>query len=263
MHPELNIFWLIINSYKFFFISGYLIVILLSFIFLVKKWFDKNKIAFVLIFSSILSFAWARLFHYFLYIDIYKKNPELLFNLNMQWQAVIWGLLAWFLWIYITSKICKINHWQVLDIMSPFMWIWLIIWRIWCLLAWCCFGKETELPIWITFPLLSPVHKYQLSNDPWLIFNSLPVHPTQIYEMITWLIIFVVGIYLLKKNNTDWVVILSISIIYLSFRLIDNYFRAPALVYSVPNLFYPGLYLSLILICGVFLYLQVNSKYED
>ncbi|MBP8016821.1 prolipoprotein diacylglyceryl transferase [Candidatus Gracilibacteria bacterium] len=237
-------------------------VIILSFFFLAKKGFDKNKLIILAIFSSFLAIIGARLFHYFLHKDSYAKNPDLLFNLDFQGQAVIGGLIGAFLGVYIISKLLKIDYWKILDSVAPFAGIGLIIGRIGCLLAGCCFGKETDLLIGITFPLFSPVHKYQLSQNLGSIFYSHPVHPTQIYEMIAGLLIFLIGIFILKKTKKDGIAILVVILIYLVFRLIDNYFRAPALAYSVPDWFYPSFYLVLIGIIGFGLLKKLKSRKE-
>jgi phosphatidylglycerol---prolipoprotein diacylglyceryl transferase len=260
MLPEINFFWFVINSYRLCFISWWLIVVWLSFFFLIKKWFFKKKLLILFLASSVLAIIWARLFHFFLHREIYIENSNLLFNLNLQWQAVIWWLFWAYLWVYLVSKFFKFNYWQILDICSPFIWLWIVIWRIGCLLAGCCFGKETNLPIWIIFPLFSPAHKYQLSSNPSQLFESHSVHPTQIYEMITGFLIFFVWIFILKKTKKDWFAILITSLIYLIFRLIDHFFRAPVQSYSIPEWFYPSFYIMLILIVWIILFKKIYVR---
>ncbi len=257
MFPEIIFFWFVINSYRLCFISSWLVVVLLSFFFLTKKWFVKKKLLILFLVSSVLAIIWARWFHFFLHKEIYLENPDLLFNLNFQWQAIIWWLIGAYLWVYLVSKFFKFNYWQILDICSPFIWLWIIVWRIWCLLAGCCFGKETNLSIWITFPLFSPAHKFQLLKNFWQFFEVHPVYPTQIYEMIAWLLIFFIWIFILKKIKKNWITILVTSLIYLIFRLIDNFFRAPAQSYSVPEWFYPSFYIILILIVWIVLFRKI------
>jgi len=56
--------------------------------------------------------------------------------------------------------------------------------RMGCLLAGCCFGKETHTGVGLVFPSDSPASEWQskhgLLGSKFL--HSLPVHPTQIYE---------------------------------------------------------------------------------
>ncbi len=258
MHPELTLFWWNIDLYRFFFFGGWLTVIFLSFFFLSKQWFARSKLVILAIITSISALIWARIFHFILYQDIYDQNPELLLNLDMQWQAVIGGLIMAYISVYLTSRFFTWNHWRLLDIIAPIMGLGLVIGRIGCLLAGCCFWRETDLPIWITFPLFSPAHKYQLSGNIGQIFSSHPVHPTQIYEMIIGFIMILVWIYLLRKPQKDGVVILSVSLIYFTFRLLDNYLRAPAMVYTVPPWFYPTLYIALIWLTAIGLWKKMR-----
>ncbi|HSN98418.1 MAG TPA: prolipoprotein diacylglyceryl transferase [Candidatus Nanopelagicales bacterium] len=56
--------------------------------------------------------------------------------------------------------------------------------RMGCLLAGCCFGLRTELPLGLSFPPGSPASEAQwkLQELATLRLPSHPVHPTQIYE---------------------------------------------------------------------------------
>ncbi|MDD2516119.1 MAG: prolipoprotein diacylglyceryl transferase [Candidatus Gracilibacteria bacterium] len=260
MLPEINIFGLIIDSYVLFFFLGGLIASFGGYFFGISRGLDKKKLFLILLLTSVFAFVGARLFNFVLHRKIYEQNPELLLNFNMQGQAIIGGIIFAYISIFLLSKLFRQDYWKIGDSLAPFVGLGLIFGRIGCLLAGCCFGKETDLSIGIKFPLFSLAHKYQLAHNPGQLFSSHPVHPTQIYEMIAGFLIFVISLIILKKSQKNGITVLVASIIYFVFRLVDNYFRAPAMTYSVPDWFYPSFYGIFILIFGILLGIKLKEK---
>jgi len=84
------------------------------------------------------------------------------------------------------------NSKRIFDIVAIVLPVGMSIQRIACLLSGCCFGIPTHLPWGIRYDQHSHVWSSQvisgqiISTDP----CSLPVHPTQVYDIIAWTIIF-------------------------------------------------------------------------
>jgi phosphatidylglycerol:prolipoprotein diacylglycerol transferase len=93
----------------------------------------------------------------------------------------------------------------------------LVFGRIGCFLAGCCFGKVCDLPWAVSFPPGSEASKQQalLSQkmggafpelEPFLPFSknldSLPVHPTQLYEALACLLIFAYLYFVMSKRRS-------------------------------------------------------------
>jgi phosphatidylglycerol:prolipoprotein diacylglycerol transferase len=76
--------------------------------------------------------------------------------------------------------------WAVADLAGWAIPFGLVLGRLGCFLAGCCFGAHTDAPIGLAFPRLSPAWQQQL--DAHLIDASaaqaLPVHATQLYEAV-------------------------------------------------------------------------------
>lgn len=104
-------------------------------------------------------------------------------------------ITAWFF-----AKRQKWPKLKLADIGAPVISLGLVFGRLGCFLAGCCFGKVTDMPWGIRFPQYSDAWKRhrELFYDQlvaqhkeigeWL---SLPVHPTQLYELFGALIIFI------------------------------------------------------------------------
>ncbi len=68
--------------------------------------------------------------------------------------------------------------------------------RLGCLLAGCCFGKPTDLPWGIVFT--DPIAQ-RLNGTP----LNVPLHPTQLLQMASGLLIFAVLLWLFRRKHAD------------------------------------------------------------
>ncbi len=87
-------------------------------------------------------------------------------------------------------EIKKIPRIESLEIFIPYIPIGGILGRLGCFCAGCCYGEITDSIFGICFPKgshawVKHVRKGLISPDQ---FFSLPVHPTQLYEIGMWII---------------------------------------------------------------------------
>jgi phosphatidylglycerol:prolipoprotein diacylglycerol transferase len=92
---------------------------------------------------------------------------------------------------------------QYADVTVPWVGFGLFLTRIGCLLAGCDYGKPTDLPWGLSFPKDSyafnrHVREHLISSDA---LDSLPVHPTQIYESLAGLAFFFILIWFFKNRR--------------------------------------------------------------
>jgi phosphatidylglycerol---prolipoprotein diacylglyceryl transferase len=88
-------------------------------------------------------------------------------------------LAAW--WLF---KRDRFPFWKAIDMGGMMVPIGLGFGRLGCVLAGCCFGKHTDVSWALVFPARSPASEWQAREgmlDSHLL-ESLPVHPTQLYE---------------------------------------------------------------------------------
>jgi phosphatidylglycerol:prolipoprotein diacylglycerol transferase len=101
--------------------------------------------------------------------------------------------------------------------------------RMGCLLAGCCFGKPTEVPWALSFPPNSPASDWQekhgLLDSRWM--ESLPVHPTQIYESAgSFAIAAVCLLYIHGRKRYDGQVFLAFIALYAALRFVLEIWRS-------------------------------------
>jgi phosphatidylglycerol:prolipoprotein diacylglycerol transferase len=90
----------------------------------------------------------------------------------------------------------RMGMWKVADLCAPWVAFGLALTRVGCFLNGCCYGKVTNVPWAVRFPIGSIV--WEAQHDAHLIGDhapALPVHPTQIYlsllDFVTFVVLYV------------------------------------------------------------------------
>jgi phosphatidylglycerol:prolipoprotein diacylglycerol transferase len=112
------------------------------------------------------------------------------------------GYLAW----------KKLPVWKIADILAPSIALGSVFGRIGCLLNGCCYGRACDLPWAIHFPLDHETH-------------GVGVHPTEIYDALLNLILYVFLAWLFRRKKFDGQIFSTYLIFYAVFRCIAEYFR--------------------------------------
>lgn len=141
----------------------------------------------------------SRLLHVVDRWSYYSQNPgEIIGGSGLSIYGAVLGA-ALGVWIY--SKIRKISFGYLTDVLAPGIILAQAIGRVGCTLNGCCYGIETSA-------FCAVVYTNPESFAP----IGIPVHPTQIYEIIYNLIVFVVLLKLRGRFKPDG----SLFLIYLS-----------------------------------------------
>ena len=109
------------------------------------------------------------------------------------------GLILAMLTSFLLARRWKWSFVKLADLAAPSISLGLAFGRLGCFLAGCCFGKVTDVPWAVRFPQYSDawkrhrdqaydalVQQHELTGE----WTSLPVHPTQLYELFGALAIF-------------------------------------------------------------------------
>jgi phosphatidylglycerol---prolipoprotein diacylglyceryl transferase len=133
------------------------------------------------------------------------------------------GFIGGFIALVLLIRWYKLPFWKVADAFAPGVALGQAIGRQGCFAAGCCWGKPTGLP-W-------GVHFTEAAHD----FTGVPIygadgsalhlHPTQLYESITMLIVFALLVWIHKKKRFDGQVLIAYAIIYGIVRFIIEFFR--------------------------------------
>ncbi|MFC2041978.1 prolipoprotein diacylglyceryl transferase [Chloroflexota bacterium] len=127
--------------------------------------------------------------------------------------AIYGAVLGAALGIWVYSRFRKFNYGYFTDMVAPGIILAQAVGRVGCVLNGCCYGIETHLPWAIIYTHQS--------------FNQIigPVHPTQIYEIIYDLIVFVVLLKLRGRFQPDGSLFLICLSLYSVWRLGIDFIR--------------------------------------
>lgn len=112
------------------------------------------------------------------------------------------GFLMATAYAYYFTRKHNIRWWRIADLAAPPILLGLFFGRLGCYLNGCCYGKETQSLFGIRFPMGSTPWRAQY--DAHVIqpgSQMIPVHPTQLYESLGCLILFVFTYYFVRPRR--------------------------------------------------------------
>lgn len=170
LHPILYEYGnLKVYSYGLMMVIGYFAALTFIYLFAPRAKMKRSDAVDLSILVFVFGIIGSRLVYVFLNFDQYSNDLSSIFEFQkggLSWHG---GLLGAAVIIIIYTGLKRYNLARVSDLMFTSSILGLGFGRIGCFLNGCCFGKPCDLPWAVTFP-----HH----NHP------IPVHPTQIYEML-------------------------------------------------------------------------------
>jgi len=182
-----------------------------------KYKYDFNRlltISYIMIFGGV---AGARLFYVLFHLEEFSGNWGAAINpfhsgeFGIQGLNLYGGILTAVVlsFLYINSR--KMSVLKTFDLFAPTIGLGLIFTRVGCFLNGCCFGVPTSLPWGIKFPV---------NSIPAYIFDSQPIHPTQLYSSLYGLILFLILHWRFKHKQFDGQVLSMLFMIEAVFRFL-------------------------------------------
>jgi phosphatidylglycerol---prolipoprotein diacylglyceryl transferase len=136
------------------------------------------------------------------------------------------GLIGGALATVIFARVKKVPLWKLADVLAPSIALGYVFGRIGCLLNGCCYGQVCSLPWAIHFPNQSYAWEHQFAlglvgpHDP-----SAPVHPTQIYDSLLNLVLYLGLAWLYRRKKFNGQVFATYLLCYAVTRSIVEMFR--------------------------------------
>jgi len=209
-----------------------------------------SDIFFVILVSALIG---ARLMYVILNFNAYKNHPLDILKVWNGGLVFFGGFLAAVPAVALYLKIKGLNIWKTADGLSPGMALGHAVGRLGCFFAGCCYGKECSLPIAVRFTRpesLTPL--------------NVGLHPTQIYEVFSNLVLFMILVWLMKKKRTDGVAFLLYIILYPLFRGVIEFFRGEFrgdLFFHIISVS-QGIGLLVSLGAGILLFMRLRSSHD-
>ena len=174
-----------------------------------KRNLNKDQVYDFLIYLIPFSILFARLFHVFVYnFSYYTSNPIQIFQIWKGGVSLFGGLFGALIAAIIYSKVKKVPLLNLADVFIIPLSFGIIFGRIGNFINQELYGKITNLPWAMKFDNVEGLR-----------------HPTQIYEALGHLIIFLVLIFIWKKSPRKGVIFYIFLILYSTFRFFMEFLR--------------------------------------
>jgi len=149
----------------------------------------------------------------------YRANPLQLLSLDFLRSGGVFygGLLGAVVTGYFLMRRYKLPWWKTADACAPGIAIGNFFGRQGCFAAGCCWGKPTSLPWGVKFTALG----HEITGVP----IDVHLHPTQLYESFSMLIVFLFLLWLHKRRRFSGQVILFYSLLYSVIRFTIEFVR--------------------------------------
>ncbi len=188
------------------------------------------------------AFVSARLFVVFRHFGYYLANPLEIFLFWKGGTASSGAYIGGIVGALIGAKWQELSLAKFLDSCAPAVAFAIILGRLGCFLNGCCYGKISSFPWALRFPGGSGPHYDHLQQG--LISAAqlaLPVHPTQLYEALFALLLFLFLMKYRKRQKWDGELAVWLFILYPAGRFLNEFLRGDdrgmILMLSVPQVF--------------------------
>jgi phosphatidylglycerol:prolipoprotein diacylglycerol transferase len=204
-----------IHTYGFLIAVGFIVSAEVIRVLSIPAKLDTERVLEASYWSLLIGLLGARILFVITQWPEFSHNPLGIFKI---WEGglVFWGgpiLVVPFLIWYVKKH--QIPLWPLLDIASPALVIGHAIGRLGCLAAGCCYGKPTGTSFGVK--LYSDIVELHM--------QGIPLHPTQLYEAGSLLVLFFGLLHLLKRKTFDGQVFLSYFMIYPVIRSVIEIYR--------------------------------------
>lgn len=180
-------------------------------------------------------------------------------------KTILGGIIGLYAGLLLAKSFLNFKQ-PVLDNFAIALPVAMAISRVGCLMAGCCYGTPTDLPWGISYDTHSMAYHTHLSHgliDPHS-FNSLAIHPVQLYQVIGCLLIALIVWMSRNKWKANGSLFIFSVLCYAILRFLVEFVRDPASSFVLNEQYY-GLkaiqwVLIAFLIAGVVIILLMESK---
>ena len=170
--------------------------------------------------------------------------------------ALIGGVGA----IYLYQRKHKLPLWRTLDAVAPSIALGYCLGRLGCFMTGCCHGKTcgVDYAHSITGKIFHSGQVVWVDSSPWLALvyeakgklSGLPLYPTQLYESLSGLLLYLSLAWLHKRKHFDGQVFALYLIVYSLFRFLIEFCRGDRLVRVFNEQITQGQIISFVMVAG-------------
>ncbi|MBU6153963.1 MAG: prolipoprotein diacylglyceryl transferase [Bdellovibrionales bacterium] len=212
---------------------------------------DPDQCADLAFWLLLLGFLGSRLLFILTRLSYFLENPLDVFKVWEGGLVFFGGLITatgYAIWHF---RRHNLNPWRMIDILSPGLVIAHAFGRLGCLSAGCCYGHPTAAPWGVRFD--SELVDFSL--------RGIPLHPTQIYEFVSLMVLFFGLLWIFRIKKIDGQVGLAYFMIYPLIRSLIEVFRGDTIRgFVVEGLLSTSQFISALVFLGALLVLNLRLK---
>lgn len=207
-----------INTYGVFLALAFLCAILITVKLGERDGLPRQKIYDLSLWMLLASLIGSKVLMFFTEPE-YRDHPLQLLSLDFLRSGGVFygGLIGAVITGYLLMRRYQLPWWKTADACAPGIAIGNFFGRQGCFAAGCCWGKPTSLPWGVKFTELG----HEITGVP----IDVPLHPTQLYESFSMLIVFFFLLWLHKHRRFNGQVILFYALLYSIVRFIIEFVR--------------------------------------
>lgn len=207
-----------INTYGVFLALAFLCAILIAVKLAARDGLPKEKIYDLSLWMLLASLIGSKVLMFFTEPE-YRDHPLQLISLDFLRSGGVFygGLIGAVLTGYFLMRHYKLPWWKTADACAPGIAVGNFFGRLGCFSAGCCWGKPTTRPWGVKFTELG----HEITGVP----IDVPLHPTQLYESFSMLIVFFFLLWLHKHKRFNGQVILLYALLYSVIRFLIEFLR--------------------------------------
>lgn len=219
MYPELfRIGSFPVHAYGLFLALAFLSAILLTVRLAARDGLPKEKIYDLCLWMLLASLIGSKILMLFTEPE-YRGNPWQLISLDFLRSGGVFygGLIGAVISGYLLMRRYNLPWWKTADACAPGIALGSFFGRQGCFAAGCCWGKPTTLPWGVRFSELG----HEITGVP----IDAHLHPTQLYESLSMLLVFFLLLWLHKRRRFQGQVILVYAVLYSVIRFLIEFVR--------------------------------------
>lgn len=207
-----------INTYGVFLALAFLAGILVAAKLAARDGLPRERIYDLCLWMLLASLVGSKILMFFTEPE-YREHPAQLFSLDFLRSGGVFygGLIGAVTTAYVLIRRYGLPWWKTADACAPGIALGNVLGRQGCFSAGCCWGKPTNLPWGVRFTELG----HEITGVP----IDAKLHPTQLYESFSMLIVFFFLLWLHRRKKFSGQVILAYVIVYAAVRFMIEFVR--------------------------------------
>jgi phosphatidylglycerol---prolipoprotein diacylglyceryl transferase len=186
-----------------------------------KAGLDSTVITDMAVYVLIGGLVGAKLLLLLIEWSYYSKHPGEIWGLLQSGGVFYGGLLGAFPVAWWFARRHHLDGWRTADVLAPGVALGQAIGRLGCFAAGCCYGRPADVPWAVTF---HDVYATRQVGTP----IDTPLHPTQLYESLATLLIFVFLRWLWGHKRFEGQVTLAYIFLSAAARFVIEFYRGDA-----------------------------------